>query len=266
MILINLTETTLQKKCADNLLKKLSHNKATPSTRGICLVCGDLRKIQHLFLFPFAKKIIVVDDGMISLSIINSTKKLEWLSNNLKRFLIKGILKTNSAKISYYTIFANTSFSNSNLKLTFYPNNITAEKIRSVEKKKTLVIGMDLVECSILTRENYIQLLEGIIAKEGRIDYFPHRKEKEKIQSSKITMIERSMNIEDYLITKTSYTRIISFYSTSLVLINYLGLNNTEIFTLKIPESMILKHHAVINNSYKYISEIGIQNYTYNNN
>ena len=258
---IDLTETYLQKKCSQSLPLNF---KRVPFyffffKRIDLLIIGDIRKIQHLFFSLFFKKVIVVDDGMVTLSIINSDNQFKWVSNNLKRNMLHFFFKIFNKKISYYTLFIDSYIYNKSINIEFFSNRLKEKKIKSKLNPGTLVIGMDLVELNILNKSYYIELLKKIINKYKKIYYYPHRNEKITYCIDGLNYIERNKNLEAYVIENTRYSKIISFYSTSIFLLKKLKISDVDLSYIELNKDEIKLHQNIILNTYKFLKLNGIK-------
>ena len=267
MIVLDLTETNFQRRCSNSLpfLKRrfLStfkyfqfsiFNKNNKST----IIIGDLRNLTQLIVAIFFKKIIVVDDGMVTLSIINSKENLFWVRNILKRKLIYFILIKISHKIEYHSIFVEKKFYNKFLKISFYPLNLNVRDYNFKLKNGTVFLGMDLVECKILNKSKYKKILQLLVKKYGCLFYYPHRKETNKWKIKNLIYLERKDNIEDYVIGNGYFQNHISFYSTSLIILKRLKVGGRiAMVVLKSDEIINFREH--IKNSYEFLKKFNVE-------
>ena len=260
---IDLSETYLQRTCSNSLPLKIERLSFFDCFlhKVDCLIIGDIRKISHILLFFFFKKIVIVDDGMITVSVIKSDKNFLFIKGIIKRTLIKFILNFNNKKIDYYTIFLKKEFFNKEIKLNFIPNKIIHDDLISKSVDSVLLVGMDLVELGIVGIKYYQNLISEIIKKNGSIYYYPHRNETIIHNIEGLVYLERKYNIEKFILKETRFSKIISFYSTTLVLLSHFNLSDISFNFIRIENDEIKKYKEIINNSYKYIESIGIEEY-----
>lgn len=263
MKVLDLTETYLQKTCSNSLpftIERVSIlNYFTKNVN--TLIIGDIRKLSHIFLCFFFKKIILVDDGMITVSIIKSDENLLFINSFLKREIIKFVLRFNNKKIDCYTIFLKKELFNKEIKINFKPNTISSDYMISKHVNSVLIVGMDLVELDIIEIDYYHRLISSIIKKNGKVYYYPHRNETIKHRISGLIYLERKSNIEKYILNEVRYNNIISFYSTTLVILDQFKLKDVKLNFIRLEDNEIKKFHKIIHNSYKYIESIGIEEY-----
>ena len=124
-----------------------------------------------------------------------------------------------------------------------------------------LIVGMDLVELDIIGIDYYHRLISSIIKKNGEVYYYPHRSETIKHNISGLIYLDRKSNLEKYVLNEVRYNNIISFYSTTLVILNQFKLKDVKLNFIRLEDNEINKFHKIIHNSYKYIESIGIEEY-----
>ena len=124
-----------------------------------------------------------------------------------------------------------------------------------------LIVGMDLVELGIIGIDYYHRLISSIIKKNGKVYYYPHRSETIKHNISGLIYLDRKSNLEKYVLNEFRYKNIISFYSTTLVILNQFKLKDVKLNFIRLDDNEINRFHKIIYNSYKYIESIGIEEY-----
>jgi hypothetical protein len=152
-------------------------------------------------------------------------------------------------------------FLNNEIKINFKPNTIKADNVTSKYVNSVLIIGMDLVELDIIGIDYYHRLISKIIKRNGEVYYYPHRSETIKHNISGLIYLDRKSNLEKYILSEVRYSNIISFYSTSLVILEQFKLKDVKLNFIRLEDDKIRKFYKIINNSYKYIESLGIKEY-----
>jgi len=196
-------------------------------------------RLHRLFVNYYKpKKIVIVDDGLITLKLdqeINSKKFKNPYGGSILIDKILGI--TNSFKFELFTIFKLKSNSNFNV----VKNNLFYLKKTLIDvclQKTIIIIGQPLIEKNFTEKPIYLNYLKKIKNKfDGyKVLYFPSRKESENnIEQIKNTLgfevIAPEVNIELYLIKyKIFPEQIIGISSTALLTLSLI-LRKTNIKT-----------------------------------
>ena len=180
------------------------------------LIVGHLRNNLMLFCIRVLKfkKLNFVDDGEI-IEVIDQKPSI-----NKKYF-----------PIDYYSIFSLQS----NHFFQFHKNDYQNLKLnyKKNSTNRTLFIGSPLVECDVIPKKLFFSIMEKIIEKEMKIDYFLHPRESvEKFETHKnINLLNYKSGIEQYIIECDMLpAKIISFYSTAMTSLKLiLNLNKIDI-------------------------------------
>lgn len=180
------------------------------------LIVGHLRNNLMLFCIRVLKfkKLNFVDDGEI-IEVLDQKPSI-----NKKYF-----------PIDYYSIFSLQS----NHFFQFHKNDYQNLKLnyKKNSTNRTLFIGSPLVECDVIPKKLFLSIMEKIIEKEMKIDYFLHPRESvEKFETHKnINLLNYKSGIEQYIIECDMLpAKIISFYSTAMTSLKLiLNLNKIDI-------------------------------------
>ena len=236
------------------------------------LILGSFFSDPHLYLNNCLKKkkLVVVDDGIISYSIqdyIFSKKRM--IKSSLYRTILFKLFKINTVYPSFFLLFtifdikSNKSFITKKNDLSFFISNIKSKQINN----SILIIGQPFVEHKMIDFCDYESAINDMILKfkSFKIEYYPSRKEIpfffRKLKS--VNIINPSSNIETYLLKNTYLPKyIIGFTSSALITIDKI-INNKEklielyFYELNLNYSRLSK--SSIDNMYKKLIDNGVK-------
>jgi hypothetical protein len=206
------------------------------------VVIGDYRSFWNKYMFSFfygRSKFVFVDDGLATLSIYEQIKDLVITRMN----------------IVFYTKFSLQS--TENIKI-IKPSDGFIKLLLKVNIDKGLMIGSPLIEKGIVTKCDYIKLLNKIIEEnECEITYCYHRAENLLSETELKNIgfsdaVRFSHCIEDaFKNGEINYGNLFGFYSTVLAnsALCFDGINLTSYY---IPESLLLRNVEQIKKVYDY--------------
>lgn len=207
------------------------------------------------------KRIILLDDGFGTLQIFNiDSWGLHDRKETFKRVLSFGSYNSKKKYVELFTVFEGIVNYKYTINNSFF---FLRESMTNINKSDdSYIIGMPVVEDGILDKTIYMCYLEKIIEslENEKIIYIPHRREDD-LKLNEISekygckIVKLGMPIELFFcINKTIPKNIISFFSTSLYNLNKLLGTTTNITSIKINPSHILKRNTSIENVYSVLT------------
>ena len=214
--------------------------------RNVVLV-GDVRDKDSLLLMILAKRIIIVDDGMVSLSLRKDSKDFLWVRYRLKRFVLKRIWKSTNKEISVRSILVKNDIESSS---------------RLVSSERVLVVGSDLVECGIVSESNYTRALLKVLEKYPEAEYYPHRGETKEYWQG--VYIQRTNDLLEYIGDSFDCGLVIGFNSTALFVLKQ-TYRDLRIEFVNFDSENLLNHQDIYRNAIEEFKSIGIEEFIYSN-
>lgn len=213
-----------------------------------------MRFIGCLFS-PFS--LSVLDDGLITIKIINDLNHRIGKSN---------IIKQKALKLMAPTFITRYKTSSQFVKIIVQNPCFTANTRKKITAGKVCFIGSPLVEKEVLNHEYYMVFLTKIsnrLKSEGyTIEYYPHRAEENTSMLNSLfdKVIVSSDNIESYFLSISELPELfVSFYSSALI---NLQSNHPEctFISYKIERNEInIKYREEIIEAYNFLSKNDIQ-------
>lgn len=218
-----------------------------PRIRNVVLI-GDVRDVNSLLLMILAKRIIIVDDGMVSLSLRADSEDFRWVRFRLKRFILARIWKSRFKEISVRSIL------------------VKSEKEPSTRLQcsdRVLVVGSNLVECGVVTEISYKNALSKVFDKYPGAEYYPHRGEVKKYWQG--AYIRRTNDLLEYIGDSLDFGLVIGFNSTALYVLKQ-TYRNLRIEFVNFDAESLINHQEIYINSIHEFKNIGIEEFIYSNN
>ncbi len=210
------------------LIKRLQQNRYET------IFIGDFGTIYRSLLANLEyKQSYLIDDGtstIIAQKEINDYFHKRKLKLKLKelRFLFLGLRVKIRKSIDFFTIFDLKPINDE----TIIQHNFTNVKKKFLshkhKDKNIYLLGQNLTQANIVSKEKYIFYIKQIIAKykDQKIIYIPHRteilhKELQDLANNNFILKNSTMPIEIFFLKNQIYPRhIISFHSTALYTLN----------------------------------------------
>ena len=211
------------------------------------VLIGDVRDMTSLFLMILAKRIIVVDDGIISLSLREDSSDFLWVRYRLKRFILIWIWTSTQKKIDTLSILV---------------DNGREPSVKPASSERVLVVGSNLVECGVVSEDNYKSALSKVLEVYPRAEYYPHRGEKKDYWHGKC--IQRTNDLLEYVGDSFDFSLVIGFNSTALFVLKQ-TYRDLRIEFIYFDSKSLLDHKEVYKNAVAGLKSIGIEEFVHSN-
>ena len=262
MKIIDLTETYFQKLCCKCLLQNSTLDIWDKSFNKWIIIIGDLRKLQHICLIPFFKKVVIVDDGLVTVNYLEGSKHLSWVRSPIKRIIMRLILKVYFKKILYYTIFLDENKAINKSGISFLGHNLGSHKVDiTAQNQKKLLVGCPIVELGFMEEKVYLNILSDLVRAEGTIYYYPHRREQKKYSVPGLVYIERHGDFLEYISKSDKFSKVFGIASTALAILPTLGYSMDSIYFIEIDEKLMRKTNKELPIAFNYLQKYGIRRY-----
>lgn len=217
-----------------------------PRIRSVVLI-GDIRDSTSLLLMILAKRIIVVDDGIISLSLREDSSEFLWVRYRLKRLILIWIWTSTNKKIDVRSILV---------------KNGREPLVKLGSSERVLVVGSNLVECGVVSEINYKRALSKVLEVHPRAEYYPHRGEKKDYWHGKY--IQRTNDLLEFVGDSFDFSLVIGFNSTALFVLKQ-TYRDLRIEFVNFDLQSLLNHEEVYKNSVAGLKSIGIEEFVHSN-